>query len=702
MKISTAIALCLIVFGLKAQNTENDSIKKYELDEIVLKQRKKAIEQKADRTIFDFSEQPQLNSGSLMEGIKKLPGLIVSEVAGMMYQGKQLEVFMDGRPLQIYSNELTSFLEGLPANSIEKVEVITQPGAEFPATSGGAIINIITSQRAKNYISATYSSGASFTDYDKFRSRFNNSLLLNARNKYFGWQLQLGQNYNEALQNTALINLPNSVNTLLSGTHTDRINRSYFLKSGLKINIKNDRLLLNYDQNWNPNTAYVKAEGLGFATEDKSTTKSGRKDALLTYEKRFEDVDKKLEFILNYNQRISDFDFVSRLNQTTGLENVSNQDYYSFKADYSQKIKLLDEGKWSIGTLADKLDFDTQSFGITNLDYTRETLAGYTEFQAKYKKMDFILGGRAENYDITGTTQNGDLIPFKQFKFFPNASAQYNFAPQMYFNMNYNKKIALPNTSALNPNNTNYQNPNVTFGGNPQLQPTIYDNFEVKLSAFDYAFISYNVSQATNQVVTRLNETNNLISSVNENLAEVRVHNFNFGLPVPYMLFTKGLKKTMEFDFNPDEINFLYIYTGYQKHDIPNIQTKGFWMFNLMSQMQLPKKIKFVANYNTNTTGGNYYYFVGNKPFNQSLDLTFSKKFLNDNLSVSIFVNDILNTNNQEYAPVNSNLVYRTNADTRRVGFSLNYKIPTKNKLAKVDSNLLKKDNQEEDNQMVK
>ena len=527
-------------------------------------------------------------------------------------------------------------------------------------------------------------------------------MLLNARNKYFGWQLQLGQNYNEALQNTALINLPNSVNTLLSGTHTDRINRSYFLKSGLKINIKNDRLLLNYDQNWNPNTAYVNAEGLGFATEDKSTTKSGRKDALLTYQKRFEDVDKKLEFRLNYNQRISDFDFVSRLNQTTGLENVSNQDYYSFKADYSQKIKLLDEGKWSIGTLADKLDFDTQSFGITNLDYTRETLAGYTEFQAKYKKMDFIVGGRAENYDITGTTQNGDLIPFKQFKFFPNASAQYNFAPQMYFNMNYNKKIALPNTSALNPNNTNYQNPNVTFGGNPQLQPTIYDNFEVKLSAFDYAFISYNVSQATNQVVTRLNETNNLISSVNENLAEVRVHNFNFGLPVPYMLFTKGLKKTMEFDFNPDEINFLYIYTGYQKHDIPNIQTKGFWMFNLMSQMQLPKKIKFVANYNTNTTGGNYYYFVGNKPFNQSLDLTFSKKFLNDNLSVSIFVNDILNTNNQEYETVNSNLVYRTNADTRRVGFSLNYKIPTKNKLAKVDPNLLKKDNQEEDNQMVK
>ena len=529
---------------------------------LVFTEREKGVVQKADRTIFDFSEQPQLNSGSVMEGLQKLPGLIVSEVAGMMYQGKQLEVFMDGRPLQIYSNELTSFLEGLPANSIEKVEVITQPGAEFPATSGGAIINIVTSQRAKTYLSATYSAGASFTDYDKFRSRFNNSLLLNARNKYFGWQLQLGQSYREAMQNTSLVKLPNAINTVLSATENDRINRSYFLKSGVKINIKNDRLLLNYDRNWNPNTAYIKGSGLGFISSDKSTTHATRQDALITYQRRFDDVDKKLEFRVNYNQRKSDFDLLNRFTDNLSLDNLSNQDFYSFKADYSQKIKILDEGKWSIGTLADQLDFDTQNFGLTNLDYTRQTIAGYTEFQAKLKKMDFILGTRAEHYDITGTTQNGDLIPFKQFKLFPNASAQYNFAPQMYFNVNYNKKIALPNTSALNPNNTNYQNPNVTFGGNPQLQPTIYDNFEVKLSAFDYAFVSYNMSMANNQVVTQISETNNFISSTNVNLPEVRVHNFNFGMPLPYMLFTKGLKKTMEFDFNPDEINFLYIYTG--------------------------------------------------------------------------------------------------------------------------------------------
>ena len=138
------------IFTLSAQEETKKAV---ELNEVAIVKTKKAIEQKADRTIFDFSGQPSLNSGSVLEGIKKLPGLIASDVAGMMYQGKQLDVFMDGRPLNITSNELNSFLEGMPANAIEKIEIITQPGAEFPATSGGAIMNIITNKNAKNYLS---------------------------------------------------------------------------------------------------------------------------------------------------------------------------------------------------------------------------------------------------------------------------------------------------------------------------------------------------------------------------------------------------------------------------------------------------------------------------------------------------------------------------------------------------------------------
>lgn len=667
-----------------------------ELKEVTITKEKKAIEQKADRTIFDFAGQAHLNSGSVLEGLKKLPGLIISEVAGMMYQGKQLDVFMDGRPLNISSNELNAFLEGMPANAVEKIEIITQPGAEFPATSGGAIINIITSKKAKKYLSATYSSGVNFTSYDKLRARFNNSLLLSAKNSLFGWQFNVGQSYRESALWSNITKRELNTTTTLSDTDADRVSRNTYAKSAITFDFKKDRLLFNYDLNYNKTSADTEGFGEGFISNDASKTKTLRQDAVATYQKRFEDKNKKLDFRFNFAQNDVNFNLDSRLFNTNVLENTSKQDYLNFKIDYSQALKILDEGKVSMGTFVDELSFETQNFGVTNLDYTRRTAAGYLEFQAKYKKFDFIIGGRAEDYKISGNTDTDELIPFKQFRFFPNATVQYNFAPQIFFNMNYNKKISLPSTSSLNPNNTNYQNPNIEYTGNPQLQPTIFDNYEVKISAFDYAYIGYNVSVAKNQVINRVFVDNNQVTNTNINVNEIKIHNFNIGMPLPYMLFTKGLKETMKFDFNPDKINFLYIYAGYQIHQIPNLDTRGFWMFNLMSQIVLPKEIKFVANYNTSTTRGNYFYFVSTQPFSESLDLSFSKKFFNEQLSISLNFDDILNTNRQGLTAVGTPILIESKYDTRRFGFTLNYKIPTKNKLAKEDPNMLNKEKKEE------
>lgn len=690
---SFCIVLLFSIFSVSAQETPK---KTTELNEVSITKEKKAVEQKADRTIFDFASQSHLNSGSVLEGLKKLPGLILSDVAGMMYQGKQLDVYMDGRPLNISSNELNAYLEGMPANAVERIEVITQPGAEFPATSGGAIINIITSKKAKSYLSATYSAGLNFTTYDKLRSRINNSLLLSAKNKYFGWQLNIGQSYRESALGSSITKNENNVVTNLSDTDSDRTTRSYYAKSALTFDLKKDRLLLNYDVNHNNNDANTIGNGFGFASNDASKTKIIRHDAVATYQKRFDDKNKKLDFKFNFARNDNSFNLDSNIFIVPVLNNTYLQDYINFKIDYSQGINILDKGKISIGTLIDDLSFEAKNSGLTNLDYTRTTTAGYVELQSTYKKFDFILGGRAEDYNITGKTNTTELTPFKQFRFFPNASLQYNFAPQIYFNANYNKKITLPSTSSLNPNNTNYQNQNVNYSGNPQLQPTIFDNYEVKISAFDYAFIGYNVSVAKNQVANRVILNNNLVSNTSINVSEVKIHNFNFGFPLPYMLFTKGLKETLKFDVNPDKINFLYIYTGYQIHKLPDADTKGFWIINLMSQILLPKEIKFVTNYNYTTTRGNYFYYVSTQPYGHSLDISLSKKLLKDQLSLSLNFDDILNTNKQGFTSVGTPVSLESKYDTRRFGFTLNYKIPTKNKLAKEDANLLNKEKKEE------
>jgi len=692
---------------------------------------KKAVEQKADRTIFDFSEQPSLNSGSLMEGVKKLPGLIVSDVAGMMYQGKILDVYMDGRPLNINGTQLQSYLEGMPANSVERVEIITQPGAEFPATSGGAIINIITNKNAKNYLSATYSARYSFTDYDKFRNRTNNSLLLNAKNKYFGWQLNVGQNYREGLRNSII----DEVSTI----NTSQIQRGYFAKAAMTFDVGNDKLILNYDLNVNNNDAKNSSSGIEgvlvgvipsiqeYTTSDFGKTKNLRQEAALTYQKRFADRDKKLDFSASFNSYKEDYNlngrkFITPIIIPNVLDSNSDQGVATFKVDYTQPLKILDEGKISVGALYEKLNFDTDFFQVKNLDYQRQTTSTYAEIQAKLKKFDFIVGTRAEGYDISGktidfTTQTltKDLVPYKEFRFFPNASVQYNFAKQIYFSLNYNKKIQLPRISSLNPNNTNYQNGNVSFGGNPNLQPTVFNNFEAKISIFDYAFISYNLSVANNQSV-QLAEKDYFfpatpVISGREvfrvkngfiNVDEMKMHNFSAGIPVPFMLFTKGLKETMSFNFNPDKINFMYIYAGYQLHELPNFDTKGFWIFNIMTQFILPKDIKLVANY-ANMTKGNYYYYFMEKPWMHSFDLTASKKFMKERLTVSVFANDIFRTNENAVISKynNANIYLGNNSDSQNFGLSLTYKIPTKNKLAKVDPNLLENNKKEENGGLI-
>ncbi|NPA07474.1 MAG: outer membrane beta-barrel protein [Chlorobi bacterium] len=728
-KAIIALSLLGSIFSFAQEKTNNQTTKEKQIEGVTITKTKKAVEQKADRTIFDFSEQPQLNNGNVLEGIKKLPGLVSTDIAGMMYQGKVLDVYLNGRPLNITSNELNSFLEGMPANSVDRIEVITQPGAEFPATSGGAIMNIITNKNANKYLTATYSGNYSFTNYDKFRSRTSNSLNLNARNKIFGWQLNVGQNYRESMLNS------NQDNLMLS--NTDRVGRGYFAKSGLTFDLGQDRLLLNYDIYHNNNDNYTASNGLAdlpyylnpniiregnFSSFDAAHTDNVRQEAVVTYQKRFTEKSQKLDFQFGFTKSDSKFiqdniftDVVytnpvensPTIPFSNKLNNKSDMEIANFKVDYSQPLKILDGGKVSLGGLYEHQNFDTESKGITNLEYTRQTTATYLEFQAKLKKFDFILGTRAENYDISGVTRyynnknliEADLLPFNKFKLFPNASVQYNLMNQVYVAANYNKKINLPSISALNPNNTTFQGPNTQVTGNPNLQPTIFDNYEIKISAFDYAFIGYSVSSAKNQVAQIIRKDGKNLFNEQINISEMKIHNFNVGLPVPFMIFSKPLSEIMKFNFNPDKINFMYIYAGYQKHDIDNLNNKGFWILNLMTQIILPKEIKLTANYSYLTPKAGYFYFTAEKPFNNSVDLTLTKKFMDNRLTVSVFANDIFNGQLMQVRsnpPSGETVMLRTKYDSRNFGLSVNYKIPTKNKLAKEDANILNQTKKDE------
>ena len=363
------LSLLISAMGWAQESKPQTQKKEKEIKEVTITKTKKAVEQKADRTIFDFSEQPNLNTGTALEGIKKLPGLIVSDLTGMAYQGKMLDVYMDGRPLNITSNELSAFLEGMPANAIDRIEVVTSPGAEYPATSGGAILNIITSKSAKSYLTATYSGNYSFSNYDKYRSKTNNSILLNSKNRWFGWQLNVGQNYLENMKN-------NEVDGI-SSIFNDERNRGYFAKAALTFDFsQNDRLLLNYNLNYGNSDAAIQSNGiysgLSYNRQDETESMRLRHEASAAYQKRFSGSDRKLDFKFTYTKRNNDFKQENLLlNQIATnqllLDNSSDARTAEFRVDFSQPLNLFDKGKISVGGLYYGKQRDYQ-FGLPETD----------------------------------------------------------------------------------------------------------------------------------------------------------------------------------------------------------------------------------------------------------------------------------------------------------------------------------------------
>lgn len=704
------LSLLVSVLGYTQEAPKAKTSEK-QIEEVTIKKTKKAVEQKADRTIFDFSEQPTLNTGTALEGIKKLPGLMSSDLTGMAYQGKSLAVYMDGRPLNITSTELNAFLEGLPASSIERIEVITNPGSEYPATGGGAILNIITSRSAKSYLTATYSRNYSFTHQDKHRNRTNQSILLNSKNKWFGWQLNTGINYGESGAKTLVEDI--------SQMQSDVTRRGYFVISALSFDLGKDRLLFNYNLNHNNNDDTPLSlgiiNGLSYDRADATKTKRLRQEGVVTYQKRFDDAGKKLDFKLSYMKTGNDFTQNNLHNLVGGTSYLIAPYSTSFDArvaefniNYSQDIALLDRGKLVIGGLYERLDYETKGLGVKNLDYQRQTLSSFAELQTSKGKWDFILGVRGEDYDIGGVTYNtqtksyDDLVAFRKYKFFPNASVQYNFTKMVNVALNYNKKITLPSINSLNPNISDYSNGSFYNVGNANLQPTLYDNIGFKVSAFNYLFLSYDLGLANNVVMQKMLRRGDVVAMTNVNLPYHRTHNIAMGFPVPLDIFRKPIKEIMR--SNPDKMNFLYLVAAYNLQDLPDVKNQGLWYFNANGQILLPKEVKFGVNYTIIPKVSAYYYFGLSAPMQHQLNLTLSKKFMKDRLTLSVFADDVFNTN-QMNAYSRGQVPYVNlymKSDTRRFGLSVNYKIPTNNKLAKETPNLLLESKTEEKGGLIK
>ena len=151
-KLILLLTACLSATALSAQNTtKTDSTKTQKLEEVVVTQRRQLIKNDIDKLTYDVQHDKTAQTKTTLEILKKIPLVTVDGQENIRVQGStSFKVYRNGHPDPSLSGQnLKDILKAIPASTIKRIEVITDPGAKYDAEGTTAILNIVMMSNTK-------------------------------------------------------------------------------------------------------------------------------------------------------------------------------------------------------------------------------------------------------------------------------------------------------------------------------------------------------------------------------------------------------------------------------------------------------------------------------------------------------------------------------------------------------------------------
>ena len=151
-KLILLLTVCLSATALSAQNTtKTDSTKTKKLEEVVVTQRRQLIKNDIDKLTYDVQHDKTAQTKTTLEILKKIPLVTVDGQENIRVQGStSFKVYRNGHPDPSLSGQnLKDILKAIPASTIKRIEVITDPGAKYDAEGTTAILNIVMMSNTK-------------------------------------------------------------------------------------------------------------------------------------------------------------------------------------------------------------------------------------------------------------------------------------------------------------------------------------------------------------------------------------------------------------------------------------------------------------------------------------------------------------------------------------------------------------------------
>ncbi|MBO4481290.1 MAG: outer membrane beta-barrel protein [Bacteroidales bacterium] len=140
------------VQGDKLLNLGTLALKKQSqsLEEVTVAAQKPVYMFDGEKTLYNVSEDPMVQSGTASDALQNAPGVEVDVEGNVTLRGvSSVEIWINNKPSNMNEAALKNFIKELPAGSIEKIEVITNPSARYSAKGKGGVINIVTNTKIK-------------------------------------------------------------------------------------------------------------------------------------------------------------------------------------------------------------------------------------------------------------------------------------------------------------------------------------------------------------------------------------------------------------------------------------------------------------------------------------------------------------------------------------------------------------------------
>ena len=658
------------------------------LNEVVVRAETTEVQIRLDKKIYNIGKDLTTSGATVSDALNNVPSITVDVDGAIALRGNEnVRILINGKPSAIAGFGSTDALRQLPADAIDRVEVITSPSARYDAEGTAGILNIILRKEK------TLGVNGSFKVTAGHPTQAGLSANVNIRTDKFNLFNTTGYRYSDAPGNAFFDN--NYFDRIINDTVVeptfdrsvedrdyDRLRKGFNTNLGMeyylteKSSITGSVFLRLGDNETETTNITDDFKPLNARVGSRTRTESESEEDLsyqfsLNYENNLSDDGHKLTMDLQYESdeetEISDInerltfptnemlpgEFITAIEDQT--EYLAQADYVlpigenaqfeaGFRGKYQETVtdyELLEE----VGTTG---NFERDDNVSNIFTYNENVNAVYSQYGNKYGKFSFLLGLRLENTQLKGDVgadipiEGVDLEFDKDYTgLFPTVNLIYELSENENVTLGYNRRINRPRGYFINPFPSRSSEANV-FQGNPNLDPAY-------ASAFDLGYLKKWGRKITLTSSVYYQYETDAFSRVQEETGEVTSNGIPIIRTIPINLATN---KRIGFEagvlYNP--IKWLRLNSSFNLYQF---ETEGLfndvdygtkdtsWFARFSSKVTLLEKIDWqtTAQYrgprnNSQTESKGIF----------SLNLAFSKDIMKNNGTIGLNVRDLLNS----------------------------------------------------------